>query len=29
LAEWDKHMKDFIPDEMLTFEIDGKKDEVK
>ncbi|EAR92966.1 emp24/gp25L/p24 family protein (macronuclear) [Tetrahymena thermophila SB210] len=28
MEEWEKHMQDFIPDEMLTFEIDSKKEEL-
>ncbi|KAL4490957.1 hypothetical protein ABPG72_008693 [Tetrahymena utriculariae] len=28
MEEWEKHMQDFIPDEMLTFEIESKKEEL-
>jgi len=28
MEEWEKHMQDFVPDEMLTFEVDPKHEEV-
>ena len=28
MEDWEKYMKDFVPDEILTFEVEGKTEEV-
>ena len=28
MQDWEKNMSDFIPDEMLTFEVDAKSEEI-